>query len=103
MMKCCSCTFWMDNDRNPKSTGKCMLPLYTRLDLKPSERVARCQPCGPLDWCWMYLPARCGSTLTDEPSPWMRIRAKNVQEIGGRVGPDSEGWEQGTCLKDAEG
>jgi len=96
MMKCLTCVFW-EEKRNAR---RCMLPLYTRLDLPPEERVKRCQPCGPLDWCWMFIPSRDYDELKDEPSRWLRIRARNVQTNGGRVGPDSEGWEPGTCLQD---
>jgi len=100
-MKCFTCTFWLENTWDHTNTGKCMLPLYTRLDLRPDERVSRCQTCGPLDWCWMYLPMRDKEKLADEPSTWLRIRARKVQTNGGRVGPDSEGWEPGTSLQDS--
>jgi len=97
MMKCGTCAFWEEYHQ------QCMLPLYTRLDLKPEERVSRCLTCGPLDWCWMFIPSRDGGQLNDEPSNWLRIRARRVQTNGGRVGPDSEGWEPGTCLQDRRG
>jgi len=97
MMKCKTCTFWEEYHQ------RCMLPLYTRLDLSPGERVTRCLTCGPLDWCWMFIPSRDGGQLSDEPSMWLRIRARKVQTNGGRVGPDSEGWEPGTCLEDRRG
>jgi len=94
MMKCGTCAFWEENHQ------RCMLPLFTRLDLPPEERVSRCLKAGPLDWCWMYIPSRNGFKLSDEPSTWLRIRARRVQTNGGRVGPDSEGWDPGTCLQD---
>jgi len=94
MMKCGTCSFWEEYNQ------QCMLPLYTRLDLRPEERVSRCQTCGPLDWCWLFMPSREYSKLKDAPATWLRIWATQVQTSVGRVGPDGEGWEPGTCLQD---